>query len=305
MPGTEPTGAQRASTPPPGTVTLPLETLYELPGLTRGPLPGTLHALYDGGLDLPGSCLYANFVASIDGVAALGPEHPSSGSAISGREPADRFLMGLLRACADAVLIGAGTLRATPTHHWTPEHVYRSASADFAALRRARKLPEQPELVVATASGDLPVQHPALEAGAVVATTSAGAARLAGRLPGSCTLLDLGDAPTVDVAVLVQAIRARGHAVTLTEAGPRLVGRLVERGLLDELFLTVAPVLAGRDETPRPGLIAGLELLPGRRKTGELVSLRRQASMLFLRYRLPGAAATATIATTTAARQEA
>jgi len=78
---------------------------------------------YAGDLGFSEHCLYGNFVASLDGVVALGPEYPSSGSAISGREPADRFVMGLLRAFADAVLIGAGTLRATPTHRWTPEHV--------------------------------------------------------------------------------------------------------------------------------------------------------------------------------------
>ena len=60
----------------------------------------------------------------MDGVTALGPEYPSSGSAISGHDPADRFVMGLLRACADVVLIGAGTLRATPGHLWTPGHVW-------------------------------------------------------------------------------------------------------------------------------------------------------------------------------------
>jgi riboflavin biosynthesis pyrimidine reductase len=281
MPGTEPKKAE------PGE---PLETLYEHPGLAtvtaHQPLPAALQARYGGGLGLPSPCLYANFVASIDGVTALGPEYPSSGSTISGREPADRFVMGLLRASADAVLIGAGTLRSTPTHRWTPTHVYPTAAPDFAALRRSRGLSDQPELVVATARGDLPVNHPALEAGAVIATTEAGARSLTGRVPGSCTILNLGDAPRIDPAVLMQAVHARGHAVVLTEAGPHLIGQLVEHGLLDELFLTIAPVLAGRDQTPRPGLIAGHELLPARRELSELISLRRQASLLFLRYRL-------------------
>jgi riboflavin biosynthesis pyrimidine reductase len=264
----------------------PLETLFDQTDPAAWPLPAALGALYGGALDLPAPGLYANFVASIDGVAALGPEHPSSGSAISGREPADRFVMGLLRACADAVLIGAGTLRATPTHHWTPEHVYPDAAPEFAALRRERGLAERPELVVATASGHLPADHPALEAGAVIATTTAGARRLAGRLPDTCTILTLGEGESVDPGALVAAVRARGHTTILTEAGPRLIGRLVDRALLDELFLTLAPVLAGRGETPRPGLLAGLELLPARRETGELLSVRRQASVLFLRYRL-------------------
>lgn len=268
----------------------PLRTLYQHPGLAEQPLPGALEALYGGGLGLTTPCLYANFVASIDGVTALGPEHPSSGSTISGREPADRFVMGLLRACADAVLIGAGTLRATPTHRWIPQHVYPAAAGDFAALRSARGLSDQPELVVATASGELPEHHPALEAGAVIATTESGAKRLAGRVHGSCTVLILSEGPVIDPTVLIEAMRARGHRVILTEAGPRLCGQLVKQGLLDELFLTIAPVLAGRDLVPRPGLIAGLELLPALRETAELVSLRRDSSVLFLRYRLASAA---------------
>ncbi len=52
---------------------------------------------YGGDLGFAGPCLYANFIASPDGVTALGPEYPSSGSAISGCEPADRFAMALLR----------------------------------------------------------------------------------------------------------------------------------------------------------------------------------------------------------------
>ena len=72
----------------------------------------------------------------------------------------------------------------------------------------------------------------------------------------------------------------------LTEGGPRLLGQLIRDRLLDELFLTVAPVLAGRADTERPGLLAGLELLPGRRDPAWLLSVRRGASYLFLRYRL-------------------
>lgn len=91
-----------------------LSVLYKESGLPGWGLPAGLAAAYGGDLGFAEPCTYANFVASLDGVTALGPEHPASGSAISGREPADRFVMALLRACADAVLIGAGTLRATP-----------------------------------------------------------------------------------------------------------------------------------------------------------------------------------------------
>src|SRR6059058_3965143 len=99
---------------PAGGLPTPLARLHERAGLPFWGLPPPLAAAYGGDLGFARPCVYANFVASMDGVTALGPEYPSSGSAISGHAPADRFVMGLLRACADVVLIGAGTLRATP-----------------------------------------------------------------------------------------------------------------------------------------------------------------------------------------------
>ncbi|WP_327425758.1 dihydrofolate reductase family protein (plasmid) [Streptomyces sp. NBC_01527] len=264
----------------------PLVRLYEEAG-HQWSLPPALAALYGGDLGFPKPCLYANFVASLDGVVALGPEYPSSGSTISGREPADRFVMGLLRACADAVLIGAGTLRASPRHRWTPEHVYPAAASDFALLRQQRRRAAEPELVVVTASGILPTQHPALQAGALIATTSQGADRLTGHLPPTCTVLPLGDGPALHLPRVLDTIRARGHSTILSEAGPRLVGQLVGAGILNELFLTLSPVLAGREGSIRDGLITGLELLPMRHEAVGLISARRRASYLFLRYRLP------------------
>ncbi|WP_328432854.1 dihydrofolate reductase family protein [Streptomyces sp. NBC_00453] len=216
----------------------------------------------------------------------MGPEYPSSGSAISGREPADRFVMGLLRACADAVLIGAGTLRATPGHRWTPDHVCPQAAPAFAELRRNLRHAARPELVVVTASGDLPTEHPALQSGALVATTADGARRLEGRLPPTCTALPAGEGPALRMADVLAALHAHGHTAVLTEGGPHLIGNLLGEGLLDELFLTTSPVLAGRADTPRPGLITGLELLPRQPAWADLISARRRTSYLFLRYRL-------------------
>ena len=267
----------------------PLERLYELGDLVSWKMPEALELAYGGGLGFEGPCVYANFVASIDGVVALGPEYPSSGSAISGREPADRFVMGLLRALADAVLIGAGTLRATPGHRWTPSHVWPASESEFAQLRRDRDSEPVPELVVVTARGDLPRLHPALQAGALVVTTSAGAQRLRDSVPPSSTVVVVGDGPTLALEDVLATVRSRGHELVLTEGGPRLLGQLATAGLLDELFLTVSPVLAGREGGSRPGLIEGAELLPGRSEPAQLLSLRRHRSYLFLRYRLPTA----------------
>ncbi|MFH8737678.1 dihydrofolate reductase family protein [Streptomyces sp. NPDC017964] len=264
----------------------PLHLLYEEAGQPRFGLPSALATAYGGDLGFTSPCVYANFVTSIDGVVALGPEYPSSGSAISGREPADRFVMGLLRACADAVLIGAGTLRATPGHRWTPDHVCPQAAPAFAELRRNLRRAARPELVVVTASGDLPTEHPALQCGALVATTADGARRIEGRLPPACTALPAGEGPALRMADVLAALHAHGHTAVLTEGGPHLIGNLLGEGLLDELFLTTSPVLAGRADTPRPGLIAGLELLPRQPAWADLISARRRASYLFLRYRL-------------------
>jgi riboflavin biosynthesis pyrimidine reductase len=271
-----------------GGLPAPLTALYEQEGLPAWGLPPPLADIYGGDLGFRQPCVYANFVASIDGVTALGPEYPSSGSAISGHAPADRFVMGLLRACADVVLIGAGTLRATPGHLWTPAHVCPAAAESFAAFRRGLGGDGDPLLAVVTARGDVPAGHPALRAGTLVLTTAAGALRLRGRLPPACTIVDLGDWPKLPPADVLAAARDRGGNMVLTEGGPRLLGQLAAAGLLDELFLTISPVLAGRGHTARPGLVAGLELLPGRAGPAELLTVRRHGSYLFLRYAMRG-----------------
>jgi riboflavin biosynthesis pyrimidine reductase len=228
---------------------------------------------------------YSNFVSSMDGVVTLGSA-PSAGSKISGRNPADRFLMGVLRACADAVLIGAGTLRATPGHQWTAEHIYPDLTAAFAELRSSLGRKPRPRLVVLTASGDVPVSHVAIVAGATIVTTAAGASRLRPRLPASCDVIETGGGAGVDIATAVEEMRRRGFATILTEGGPHVMGELIRGGLLDEIFLTVSPVIAGRNGEPRLGMVAGIELLPGNGKWSALKSARRHGDFLFLRYGL-------------------
>ena len=227
--------------------------------------------------------VYSNFVTSIDGVATLGSK-PSAGSVISGRNQADRFLMGLLRACADAVLIGAETLRATPGHRWTPEHIFPDQAANFADLRQRLRRQPQPRLLVLTSNGDIPLAHPAVVEGATVITTAGGATALGGRLPGSCDLIEIGRSGLVDLASAIDELRSRGHNVLLTEGGPHVLGELIHRHLLDEAFLTVSPVVAGRNSDPRLGMVAGVELLPDHGVWTRVLSARRHGDFLFLRY---------------------
>jgi riboflavin biosynthesis pyrimidine reductase len=260
----------------------PFEVLYEAGDLPAYKLPADLYHLY-GGLGFAKRAVYSNFVSSVDGVVTLG-DKPSAGSIISGKYPADRFLMGLLRACADVVLIGAGTMRATPGHLWTPAHVYPEFATEFLALRSALERSREPQLVVVTASGNLDPSHPALAKGAVVMTTVEGAKAIGNRLPKTCEVV-VRTGKRLDLAKVLADLRSRGLDVILTEGGPHVIGELIGAGVLDEAFLTVSPVIAGRKDNKRLGMVEGVELLPGGGVGTELLSARRHHDYMFLRYR--------------------
>jgi riboflavin biosynthesis pyrimidine reductase len=254
----------------------------DLPGYS---LPEELGRVY-GRLGFADRVVYSNFVSSLDGVVAFGTG-VSAGSVISGKFQADRFLMALLRACADAVVIGAGTMRATPGHLWTPAHVFPDLASSFAALREALGRGPVPRLVVITAKGHLDLNHPALAKGATILTTESGAQELRGRLPSTCEVITLGRGKKLDIKHVFAELGKRGFEVILTEGGPHLVGELIAAQLLDEAFLTLSPVIAGRGKERRFGMVEGVELLPSMPVWSGLLSARRHGDYLFLRYRLP------------------
>jgi riboflavin biosynthesis pyrimidine reductase len=262
-------------------VLAPFEVLFEAE-VPDYPLPADLKHVY-GRLGFKSPVLYSNFVSSVDGVVTLGAK-PSAGSVISGKDPSDRFLMGLLRACADAVVLGAGTLRATPGHLWTPAHVYPALATEFIALRSALGRSAEPTLVLLTATGDLDFKHPALVKGAIVITTEGGAKTIGDRLPATCELVVMGKGKSLDLNRAIGELRGRGLDVLLCEGGPHVIGQLLEDGILDEVFLTVSPVLAGRGDEPRLGMVEGVELLPAKGAWSRLLSARRHGDYLFLRY---------------------
>jgi riboflavin biosynthesis pyrimidine reductase len=261
-----------------------LELLFEEDGLADFHLPDRLRQRYAGSIGFPEGCLYANFVSSLDGVVALEGVRDSP-YLISGASKADRFVMGLLRACADAVLIGAATMRDAPGHEWTPGYLVPDLADDFARLRRALGKEDEPRLVVVTGSGDLDPGEPALRRGAILLTTQKGAAVLEGRLSCRNRIVPLTGGPAIDVASALRFLASEGLRTVLSEAGPRLFGQLLGAGLVDELFLTVSPLIAGRASDGRPGLVAE-ELLPEVTRAGRLLSVRRHESYLFLRYAL-------------------
>jgi riboflavin biosynthesis pyrimidine reductase len=137
-----------------------------------------------------------------------------------------------------------------------------------------------------TASGSIDSTHPVLEDGAMVLTTARGASSLRGRIPAAAEVVELPGGDLVDLDAAVAALRERGHDLVLSEAGPTMFGSLLGVGLVDELFLTVSPLLAGRDDDDRRSLVEGTELLPTVQARGTLIGARRHDAHLFLRYRV-------------------
>jgi riboflavin biosynthesis pyrimidine reductase len=261
----------------------PLELLFERAGLPACALPEALAKNYPGSFGFQRPRLFANFVASVDGTVAL-QGVGESGHVVSGDNEADRFVMGMLRAYADAVLIGAGTFRASPQHRWHADQIFPSAAAPLAELRQQRGLNAHPKLVLITGSGNIDARAPALS-DAWIVTTSIGAAKLRGALPATARLVVLDPSP-MRLAPLIELLHSEGFELLLTEGGPSLVGQLVAEGLLDELFLTLSPRLFGQSPGDgRKNLIQGVDV------TGtslELLSAQRSESHLLLRYALGG-----------------
>jgi riboflavin biosynthesis pyrimidine reductase len=224
-------------------------------------------------------------VASIDGVAA-DRTRPRSSKDISKGDAGDRFVMGLLRAAADVVVIGAGTLRAHTSGAWTPARAFPAASDQFSALRVEWELPASPRLAIVSATGHLP-DHPSLD-GAMMFTTSGGFRRLSSHAARFADVFVLPDGPAgVDLRRVVDILRAQGLDRILTEGGPGLMSALLRARVVDQLFLTLSPVVAGRDPgSDRPGIVDGLAFDPACFRQARLLSLRRGGSFVFLRYEL-------------------
>ncbi len=276
---------------------LALESLWQASVPARaetrgGVLPPELAARFAGEFSIPlrsdRPALLANFVETVDGVVAFGGDKPTAGGAeVSGHFEPDRFMMALLRALADVVVMGAGTVRTGHRHEWTARQLEPELEDVFAAWRSRLGLAPYPTLVVVTGTGDLDMRHHGLsnpEIPVIVATTDAGAQRLAAQeIPHGVVVRPLGD--RVPTAGVMDLIAGTGARLALCEGGPHLLGELLRAGFVDELFLTVAPQVIGRNgSAARLSLVEGVDFAEAGR-WAELVWIRRSANHLFLRYR--------------------
>jgi 2,5-diamino-6-(ribosylamino)-4(3H)-pyrimidinone 5'-phosphate reductase len=193
-----------------------------------------------------------NMVSSLDGKTAIGGKAARIGSRI------DRQTMRNLRSHADAVMIGANTLRAEKL----------SLSLEDPSDK------PQPLAIIATRTGDVP-----LESNLILGEEQ--------EVLLLCHLLTSGDpSGDEDLGESLEILKAEyGVGVLLVEGGPSLNHALISRGLADELFLTLAPKLLGG--TPfEPRSFLGGQPLPPETSTHDLLSVYLAGDELFLRYTL-------------------
>jgi riboflavin biosynthesis pyrimidine reductase len=199
--------------------------------------------------------VYSNFVQSLDGITTLLGRHGSGGEISQSRE--DRWLMDLLRAHADALLMGINTMLEEQRSRGPDSRgiVFQVADPTLRALRqRLGKRRERNIFVTRAASLDLS-RYKVFDGDVVdaaVLTSPGGASRL--RSQGShphVAIIAAGDGESLDLAQAVRKLRDElGIEYLLCEGGPTLYGSLARADLLDEKFMTVSPVEVGQVVPP-------------------------------------------------------
>jgi riboflavin biosynthesis pyrimidine reductase len=259
-------------------------------------LPASLRSIYSGDWHVPEVSkrpyVYSNFVQSRDGRVSFSVPGQAGGGDVSGFNKHDQWLMGLLRARADAVVMGDTTLKIEPDHLWTCEFIYPSDSKLFTELRRLENRRDCPLQVFLSLDGNLNTDAKVFcqpNFHIVIATTSSGAARASAlKCPARLEVLTLGE-DRVDIQKLCHVLYGDyGVKTLLCEGGPRAYGSFIAAERIDEEFLTLAPTVVGNYQgihAYRPSLVEGVAFSPEHYPTSKPVSLRRAGDHLFLRSR--------------------
>lgn len=272
-----------------------MDALYEAPAAVASEVTGTeltaSERRYGGPLRFPESpspYLVSNFVGTIDGVVSLGVHDGTDSSIISAHSAGDRYVMAMLRAAADVIVVGARTLEEAPGHQWTVEKLAPESAKELHEYRRSLgRAGAAAPLAIVTGSGRLS-EHIALTDPAVPATvlTTNAAAPIRAEFPRVNRVVVPGGG-RMDGDTLMQAIvdTFDPHLV-LCEGGSQLLGTLLAANRVSELFLTVAPRIAGRDDAhQRLAMVEGFAADPRALQDYELLSVRRDDATLLLRYR--------------------
>jgi riboflavin-specific deaminase-like protein len=191
----------------------------------------------------------------------------------------DRRHMDRLRASADAILVGAQTLRAdNPALHIRTD--------DARSLRRSLGKPSGLLRVLVTASGRLEPSSRFFDdtddgAGRIVATVDELPAERLAELGGRAEIWKIGR-DSVDLSELLSRLAERGVERLLVEGGAELNWALLRDDLVDELHVTIAPVLLGGRDAPT--IVGGPGLSMKTKRQLVLADVRREGDELFCRY---------------------
>jgi 5-amino-6-(5-phosphoribosylamino)uracil reductase len=205
--------------------------------------------------------IYTNFVQSLDGIVSLLGRHASGGE-IS-QSSADRWLMDLLRAHADGVLMGMNTLREEQRNRGPESRgiVFQVVEPELLQLREKLGKGRQRNIFV-TRAVDLDLSRLKAFDGdvvdVVIVTSPAGAERLRARgTHPHVVVIAAGTGESIDIATAVRGLRQKlGIRHLLCEGGPTLYGSLARADLVDEKFVTVAPVETGQIVPPEQERLA-------------------------------------------------
>ena len=210
-----------------------------------------------------------NMIASVDGASSVdGHSAPLGG-------PADKALFATLRALADVILVGAATMR---TESYGPARLDESSRG----LRLRWAMTAVPPIAVVTRACRLDWHAPFFadaEQRPIIITAASAALDDRARAAEVADVIVAGD-KGVDLAQAMRELAERGHENVLAEGGPGIAAQLAAADLLDELCLTVSPLLAG-GEAKR--ILDGSLLQPPPRL--ELHHVLESDGYLFLRYR--------------------
>jgi len=249
--------------------------------------------------------IYTNFVQSLDGVVSLLGKNASGGEIAQSR--ADRWLMDLLRAYADGLLMGMHTLREEQRARGPQSRgiVFQVLEPELLRLRQKLGKGRQRNIFV-TRGLDLQLSDWKVFDGdvvdAVIVTSPNGAARLQSQASHpQVTFIAAGEGDRVDLPAAVRKLRMElGVEYLLCEGGPTLYGTLARADLVDEKFLTVSPVEVGQIVPPeqerlpreegvnplvRPNVFGGPGLTRETMTHWTWLSCRKSGGHQFHRYR--------------------
>ncbi|MGO9518252.1 MAG: RibD family protein [Candidatus Korobacteraceae bacterium] len=231
----------------------PFEVLFD--HAEPSPLDDEAYALYGNfGFPAPPAgrpWIYSNFVQSLDGITTLLGKHGSGGEISQSRE--DRWLMDLLRAHADGLLMGINTMLEEQRSRGPESRgiVFQVADPKLRALRQRLVKGRERNIFVTRAVGLDLSRHKVFDGDVVdaaILTSPAGAARLRSQASHPhVTILAAGDGESFDLPLAIRKLREElGVEYLLCEGGPTLYGSLARADLVDEKFMTISPVEVGQ-----------------------------------------------------------